>query len=337
MIQSRTSIVIGTYNGEHYIERLLTSLAQQTRRPFEVIIADDGSRDRTLAIAHAFAKSAPFPVHVRLNPQNLGFGENFLQASLRAKGDFIAFCDQDDVWRADKIERCETEFDADPAVVLTAHAARLIDDKDAVIGHLRQGIGKSRTRPPLSYSPWGVFFGFSMTFRRVLLEIVAPDLRVSDYITGHPRLAHDRWILLLANLVGSTREIAEPLVDYRQHGANVFGAAKPKSGNGSRSRTRQESDRYVLATEQQEALLDQIAHHPATASLQYDQRLAADFLNRALDQQRARNALYATYGLRAWLHWLRNIANGTYRTIHKRRFRPQAALKDLQYLISRTS
>ena len=97
------SIAMATYNGEKYIKEQLQSLSNQTSLPFELVVGDDGSTDATLDILKEFCAHAPFPVRIHQNQANLGFARNFLDTARRCKGDWIAFCDQDDVWLPDKL------------------------------------------------------------------------------------------------------------------------------------------------------------------------------------------------------------------------------------------
>lgn len=56
------SVALATYNGEPYLQEELATIAAQTVLPTELVVADDGSTDSTLAIVRFFAKRAAFPV-----------------------------------------------------------------------------------------------------------------------------------------------------------------------------------------------------------------------------------------------------------------------------------
>ena len=92
------SIAMATYNGERFLEEQLRTLSEQVRLPDEVVVCDDGSTDCTQEILAQFAKSAPFPVRLVINDRRLGWRENFLKAASICTSDYIAFCDQDDIW-----------------------------------------------------------------------------------------------------------------------------------------------------------------------------------------------------------------------------------------------
>src|SRR6266851_5730147 len=101
------TILLCTLNGEHFLTQQLASLAGQTFKNWKLIASDDGSRDRTKSILLAFQKSCqPGKVEIIDGPRR-GATANFLfQACAEGLGsDYYAFCDQDDVWDADKLER----------------------------------------------------------------------------------------------------------------------------------------------------------------------------------------------------------------------------------------
>lgn len=217
------SVALATFNGAPFLQAQLDSLHAQTLPPAELVIGDDGSNDETAAIVHAFAETAPFPVHFRVNGERLHFSENFLRTAARCKSRYVAFCDQDDVWLPEKLERSVTAMEAADAL-LCGHDAWLIDAKGARVGrfaHLKRG-GVYR---PLTLAPWGVFFGFSTTIRRDLLETLPAARRGLDPIDPKHMLAHDRWVYHLGTTLGRTVYLKDPLVLYRQHGRNTFGAS----------------------------------------------------------------------------------------------------------------
>jgi glycosyltransferase involved in cell wall biosynthesis len=219
---SATSVVMATYNGERYLPAQLESLLHQTILPGQLIISDDGSQDQTVQIAEEFARRAPFPTIVLKNPKRLGYADNFLQAALHAKEDYISFCDQDDIWHSNKIERCICELQRTGSL-LCVHAVRLIDAQSKPHGVHTQGAAKDAVFDALMLPPWGIFLGFTQTFERRLLNIVDSARRGADNHTASGLLSHDRWVYLLASSFGRVVALAEPLADYRQHQSNQFG------------------------------------------------------------------------------------------------------------------
>ena len=103
---SMISVVLATYNGEKFIIEQLDTLYGQTRLPDEVIIGDDCSSDKTVEIIKEYIQKHELEKTVRIieNYKNKGYARNFIDLSMEAKGDYIFFCDQDDIWDKDKIK-----------------------------------------------------------------------------------------------------------------------------------------------------------------------------------------------------------------------------------------
>ncbi|MFL5505263.1 MAG: glycosyltransferase, partial [Gemmatimonadales bacterium] len=99
------SVVLCTYNGARYLPEQLDSLARQSLPPTELVVRDDDSTDETASLVAAFAERAPFPVRWTCNAERLGPTRNFGAAIADATGEFVALCDQDDVWLPEKLER----------------------------------------------------------------------------------------------------------------------------------------------------------------------------------------------------------------------------------------
>jgi glycosyltransferase involved in cell wall biosynthesis len=92
----RLSVVVTTYNNPRGLELVLTGLARQTFRDFELLIADDGSGPETAGIIAEFAARASFPVHHVWHPDE-GFRKCTIcnKAILEARGDYLVFFDGD--------------------------------------------------------------------------------------------------------------------------------------------------------------------------------------------------------------------------------------------------
>ncbi len=104
---NRISVALCTYNGERFLPQQLASMAKQTRLPDELVVCDDRSTDRTMALVREFAASSPYPVRIFENEHNLGFAANFERAIRLCEGDLIALSDQDDIWYPIRLERSE--------------------------------------------------------------------------------------------------------------------------------------------------------------------------------------------------------------------------------------
>ena len=187
------------------------------------MVHEDASEDRTIALLEDFARDAPFPVRIERAPARRGHVEGFLRAALLCASDTVAFCDQDDVWLERKLEVCGDALDQSRAVV-ALHSARVVDAELREIAPRWPDHGPTRVVPPLGFT--GVHLdapGMAMVFRRSLLDLVDPaDRPPSRYGEGR-QMMHDEWILFLGGVIGSIQLLADPLVQYRQHGENDTG------------------------------------------------------------------------------------------------------------------
>ena len=100
-------ILLATYNGEKYLPELLSSLEQQTYTDWKLIIIDDCSKDKTIDILRSFKETSNHSVEIFINSKPVGCGkDNFFALAKKSTSDYIAFCDQDDVWLPNKLETC---------------------------------------------------------------------------------------------------------------------------------------------------------------------------------------------------------------------------------------
>lgn len=210
------SIALASYNGARYLRAQLDSLAAQTRRPDELVLSDDGSQDETLALVADFARTAPFPVLVLRNPARLGYAANFLAAARACHGDLIAFCDQDDVWAPQKLERCEAAL-RDPGVGLVIHGSLVIDAEGRPTGRPGNRIVHNRIQPAGRYEAGSEgAAGHAMVFRSELLRLLPAEPFALDVLHGH-----DDWTYFLAAATSAVAFLAEDLVQFRQHAGNA--------------------------------------------------------------------------------------------------------------------
>lgn len=105
----RISIVMGTYNRSHMIDRAIEGVLRQTFTNWELIIADDGSVDDTPSVVAAWLGREPRLVYIR-HDDNQGISRNYNAAFSRARGEFIAMLDDDDTWCLDEKLAQQTDF-----------------------------------------------------------------------------------------------------------------------------------------------------------------------------------------------------------------------------------
>ncbi len=111
--------IVPVYNGERHLEEALDSIFAQSWRPIEVIVVDDGSTDRTRAIAlDAAARSPELSV---ITQTNAGPAAARNTGVAHSHGELICFLDGDDLWHPEKLARQAECFDSDPQLDYSVH------------------------------------------------------------------------------------------------------------------------------------------------------------------------------------------------------------------------
>lgn len=197
------SVVLGTYNGEKFLVEQLESILNQAYQPLELVISDDDSTDSTRNLLKQYEHDPR--VRIFYQQKNLGLPANYSFAAQQAKGSFIAFSDQDDVWLPGKIEKLINAIGESPLVysdsILISEEGTRLDKK---LSDLKKMYSGSDSRGYFLYS---CVWGHGMMVTRELLEKSIPVPA-----TVH----HDIWITYQAFLHGGIRYLDEPLTLYRQ-------------------------------------------------------------------------------------------------------------------------
>lgn len=126
-MEVKVSVVMCTFNGEKYLIEQIESIINQTHPIYEIIIQDDCSTDGTWDILVNYSKELP-NLQIFRNERNLGTFHNFFSAFQKAKGDYFAISDQDDVWLPDKVKMSVESLMNKDAVL--AYSDSFIADSD---------------------------------------------------------------------------------------------------------------------------------------------------------------------------------------------------------------
>lgn len=218
----KVSVAVCTYQGAAHLAEQLESIAGQTRRPDEVVLSDDGSKDDTLVIARRILSTAGIPHKICVNRSNLGIRRNFEQAIRKSTGDIIVLSDQDDVWLPQKIERLIQAFESAADAILVFHDAAVVDEALAPLAPsfwkvLRFDVHRFLQRDYRRLWWGNVVQGSACAFRRAMLTRALP-LSTAAY--------HDEWLAWAAAASGRILPLGEVLSKYRQSEANLIGAGQ---------------------------------------------------------------------------------------------------------------
>lgn len=210
------SIALTTYNGEKYLRKLLDSIFAQSYQNIEVIACDDNSTDSTPEILNEYAQK--FGLRYHTNEIRQGFVKNFEKALTLCQGVYIALADHDDIWLNNKLEVLIKEIGNH---FLIHSDAYIIDNEDNIVSNSYTAYAKKLIK---MYRPHEFFFHNSVTgctslINKSLLEKALP---FPDNC-----LSHDWWLALVAIKLKGIKYLNIPLIKYRQHPSNVFGAKSP--------------------------------------------------------------------------------------------------------------
>lgn len=124
------SVIIPTYNRAAYLAQAVRSVLGQTNADFEVLIVDDGSTDDTEQTAKRLDDSRI----VYIRQENAGRSVARNQGVAEARGEYVAFLDDDDLFLPHKLSSQLAFLEARPEIGLVASGAQLIDEEGAVVG-----------------------------------------------------------------------------------------------------------------------------------------------------------------------------------------------------------
>lgn len=210
----KVAIVMSTYNGEKYIEEQLNSILKQSYRNIHIFIRDDGSKDNTVSILEKYKDNNI----TLIKGENCGFVKSFFSILKQVDDyDYYAFCDQDDVWEENKIERTvnmlskldETKpnlyfsnsdyYDIDLKFVAHGEVNKIYNFKNSLVECVSQGMTMC----------------INKTARDMLVENIPQNC-----------ISHDCWIYMLCAGLGNMVYDKESLVKYRRHTTSVTAEGK---------------------------------------------------------------------------------------------------------------
>jgi glycosyltransferase involved in cell wall biosynthesis len=205
----KLSVCMATFNGEKFLTEQLESILPQLAAEDELIISDDSSTDKTLAIIESLRDQ-----RVQVYTGNTFFNPlyNFENALKRSRGEIIVLADQDDVWLEGKLEVVKQTLARRLSTIYTVVLDGYITDEqgDITSQSIFETIGSGTGILKNLYD--NTYMGCCMAFTRELLEIALP------FPTGIPM--HDSWLGLLSESYGTVDFVPVKTIRYRRHAGN---------------------------------------------------------------------------------------------------------------------
>lgn len=234
------AVLLATYNGGKYIREQLESLFQQSCKQFHLYVRDDGSSDDTMKIVEEFRQKYPDRITILEDSQkHRGAAKSFMYLLENVDSEYYMFCDQDDIWLPEKIEKTfarmkEVERTAAAQVsgtaaknvpVLVATDLKVVDEQ---LSPIKESFNKDlkinvfRKHPEL-ICVRHVVTGCTMMFNRAAKLAALPM---------SPRATmHDEWVALCVHFKGGVISILDDsTILYRQHTSNTLGAEQARKG-----------------------------------------------------------------------------------------------------------
>ena len=169
---SKVSIVVPVYNGEKSLKRCVDSLLNQDHKDIEVILVDDGSRDRSFEIISEYARADEriVPVH----KDNSGVSATRNIALSLATGDYVQFVDVDDFLPFDSVKLMVRTMEDDGSDLVVADFYRVIDEKVSRKGSIRKGgvLSRNEYAERMLLSPADFYFGalWNKLYRKKIID-----------------------------------------------------------------------------------------------------------------------------------------------------------------------
>lgn len=198
-----------TYNHQEYIKEALESLLAQTKTPFEIIILDDFSKDRTAKIIKTYIPKFQCPVHLHVNETNLGLAKNIAKIKTLFNGNVISFLPGDDLMTPKTVELIDEEYKKNKinpetckAIVITNSMILWPSGKTTVWDNYKEkdkGLLKTRLRGSLSYRQVGLSKALFLNVRteKEILEENNQLGIAADMIKGFEEILSAQWISYL--------------------------------------------------------------------------------------------------------------------------------------------
>jgi glycosyltransferase involved in cell wall biosynthesis len=184
---------------------LLDSLLAQDHSSVEILVRDDGSTDGTLELLRSRGVDAEGAEH-------LGFVGSFAALLARADADFVAFCDQDDVWLSNKVSRAVARLEGASRPALYCGRLAVVDER----------------LEPLGLSPLprrGLSFANALVESQAAGCTIVLNRAARELAREFPpeAVSHDWWLYLVVSALGETLYDVQPAILFRKHSGQAFG------------------------------------------------------------------------------------------------------------------
>lgn len=219
MNRNSVSVLMCTQNGEKWLNKQIESIFNQRDVQIKLYVLDDFSTDGTVELLHRWQDKFPqIKLHLNLGPK-LGAGAAyFYLLSKSYQTDYLALCDQDDIWLEDHLSSSIENLKG-LSYGFSCSPRTLIDGDDHITS-----IGKPSPRGlslPNALIE-NVVFGNTIVMNRNFQQLIR-------YFIPQEAVMHDSWIYLIGAYLDCIRVKKDSSVMYRIHQENSVGVRKKPS------------------------------------------------------------------------------------------------------------
>jgi len=209
MPDAKVSVVIPSYNCARYLAPTVDSVLAQTYRPWEIIVVDDGSTDRSMQVLKPYGRAIKY-----LYQENRGEPAARNLGIRSATGEFVACLDADDLWLPDKLELQMGYFAEHPNCALVYTDTSTFDDSGVLDESLRVRFNQTFASGNLFCQLFRetIFGSGSVVFRKSCVERVGHF--DEEFLIGSD---YEMWLRIARHF--EMGYIDKPLLMYRQHAA----------------------------------------------------------------------------------------------------------------------
>lgn len=204
-------ILLSTWNGMAFLPEQIESLfAQQFDGNLSILVRDDGSSDGTVAYLRGLGDRVTVIEGENVGPRASFF--ELLRLARKYDADIFALCDQDDVWRPEKIATAIKHFNA-ARPSLYASAVQLVDEQlQPISTYVHPG-----NRSFVSTLVCNYITGCTCVFNRAFIDQLCFPQDVGKVIM------HDWWLASMATIDADIHYDRQSTIAYRQHASNHVG------------------------------------------------------------------------------------------------------------------
>ena len=235
----KVSVAMVTYNHEPFLAQAVQSvLTQETTFPYELVISEDCSSDRTREIATDLQRRHPSRIRLLLSDRNVGAVRNFMRTLRACRGEYVAMLDGDDYWTSPgKLQKQVELLDRRPELAMCYHDVVTFSEAESepqrTVSPRRRNISNLedllRVTPP----------SCSVMFRRGLF---------GDFPKWFETIPMFDWPLHVLNAQhGGVGYIDELMAAHRTHGGGVYSSLGKVSRLQSRLEIYDVLDSYLGA------------------------------------------------------------------------------------------